>query len=352
MLKKKRRIAVLLVLVLVFATFGCSRQEEAPSATTEESASESSAETPSESVAPTESEEADAGADAGDGYTIGFLMMHQLDDFMQSIASAAEAYAPEAGVELILQSPQKHAEVEKQIELADDMITKKVDALILDPIDGAAMVPSVVKANEAGIPVIIIDGPLDEDAVTSQGAEYVTFVGTDNFAAAQLGGEFIAEQYPDGAKIAMLTGTVGHSIGDKRIAGFYEGIAGNEALDVVSEQPTDWTSDQGYTVMQNVLTANPDIEVVYCCSGLIALGAVEAIQQAGLGDQIQVLGYDGSKEEQEKILEGQMLGTIAQSPTEIAEKSIDAAIAYLKGESVEPIINTKTEVMTKESLGG
>ncbi|MCH1982077.1 sugar ABC transporter substrate-binding protein [Ruminococcus sp. OA3] len=150
----------------------------------------------------------------------------------------------------------------------------------------------------------------------------MTYIGTDNYQGGVVGGEFINEKYPDGAKICILSGTVGNPAGDARIDGFVEAISANPKLEVVSNQPTDWSRDQGYSVMQNVLTANPDIDAVYCAADLIALGAAE----------------EGSC----------VIGSVAQFPADMSKEAIDACITVLEGGTVEHEINTDVKVLPEQ----
>lgn len=288
---------------------------------------------------------------SGDGaYTIGYVSKNLNDDFMISLKEGAEEHAKELGVDLIYMTANNNTDIEKQVQLADDMITKGVDALILVPMEPASLIPTILKANEADIPVVLVNDPIDEAAAEEQGAKYVTYVGTDNIMGGKTAAEFVKEQYPTGANIALIGGVAGQTTSDQRLDGFKEGIKDVSNLKIVAEQPTDWSRDQGFSVMQNMLTANPDIDLVYGASDVMLMGAAEAIQQAGLQDQIKVLGFDGSKEALDMVKNGQMLGTVAQYPKMMSSAALDAAVAALKGESVDNPIYTEVEVLTKDNL--
>lgn len=336
----RKTLAAVLGLAVTAALAGCGKDGGSGSSETGEPAVEATQEAQKE---PTE-EAADAG---GKTYKIGYVCKHQLDEFMQTLRSGAEEYAAEQNVDLTFMSAEKHSDVEKQVQLMDDMITQKFDAIILVATDPAALIPSIKKANDAGIPVVLVNDTIDDEAAQAQGAEYVTYIGTDNYQGGVVGGTFINEKYPDGAKICILSGTVGNPAGDARIDGFVEAISKNPKLEVVSNQPTDWSRDQGYSVMQNVLTANPDIDVVYCAADLIALGAAEAVTQAQKAGDIKVLGFDGSSEILEMAeSEGScVIGSVAQFPAEMSKEAIDACITVLEGGTVDHEINTDVKVL-------
>lgn len=298
-----------------------------------------------------ESSSGNQSAESGsDSYTIGYVSKNLNDDFMIGLKDGAEEHAKEIGVNLLYMTANNNTDIEKQVQLADDMITKGVDALILVPMEPASLIPTILKANDAGIPVILVNDPIDETAAEEQGAKYVTYVGTDNMMGGQTAAEFVKEQYPDGANIALIGGVAGQTTSDQRLNGFKEGIKDVPSLKIVAEQPTDWSRDQGFSVMQNMLTANPDIDLVYGASDVMIMGAAEALEQAGLRDQIQVLGFDGSAEAQDMIQEGKMFGTVAQYPKLMSAMALDAAVAALQGETVENPIYTPVEVLTKEKL--
>lgn len=329
----KKILVLMLTLALIVMAAGCAgTTNETTAATTTAAAAVTTA--------------AEATGKENKDITIGYICKHQLDDFMQTLRKGAEEHAAKIGVNLIFMSTERHTEVEKQVQLMDDMITKQVDAIILVATDPTALIPAIKRANEANIPVVLVNDTIDDAAAKEQGAEYVTYIGTDNFQGGKVGGEFIAAKYPDGAKVAVLSGTPGLPAGDARITGFQEGVKANSKIEIVSIQPTDWSRDQGFSVMQNVLTANPDITAVYCAADLIALGAMEAIEQAGLGDKIKVLGFDGSVEAIEMAKAGRMLGSVAQFPYEMSVQGIDTALKVLAGETNIPkVINTDCKVL-------
>ncbi len=332
--------------------FGCGGSSDSASSAAASAASSAASSAAVSEAASSASEGGEAAAPkSGDKYRIGYVCKHQLDEFMQTLRKGAEEYAPEAGVDLTFMSTEKHSDVEKQVQLVDDMITQDFDAIILVATDPTALIPSIKKANDAGIPIVLVNDTIDDEACEAQGAHYETYIGTDNYEGGTIGGEFVAARYPDGAKVAIVAGTPGNPAGDARVDGFKEALAANnDKCEVVAEQPTDWSRDQGYSVMQNILTANPDIDIVYCPADLIALGAAEAISQKGLTDQIKVLGFDGSSEAVEAAKSGDspIIGSVAQFPADMSKVAIDACKTILEGGTVDKVIHTDVKVLPEE----
>ncbi|MCD8349066.1 MAG: sugar ABC transporter substrate-binding protein [Planctomycetaceae bacterium] len=283
-------------------------------------------------------------------YKIGYVSKNLNDDFMISLKEGAEEHAAKLGVELYYMTANNNTDIEKQIQLADDMITLGVDALILVPMEPASLIPTIIKANEADIPVILVNDPIDDEAAKEQGATYVTYVGTDNVMGGKVAAEYVKKNYPNSAKVALIGGVAGQTTSDQRLDGFKLGIKDQPNIEVVAEQPTDWSRDQGFNVMQNMLTANPHIDLVFGASDVMIMGASEAIIQADMQDKIKALGFDGSAEALEMVKNGDMLGTVAQYPTIMSSTALDAAIDTLNGKTVPNPIYTHLEVLTKETI--
>jgi ABC-type sugar transport system, periplasmic component len=283
-------------------------------------------------------------------YTLGYVSKNLNDDFMINLKEGAEEHARKLGITLRYMTANNNADIEKQIQLADDMITQGVDALILVPMEPASLIPTIIKANEANIPVILVNDPVDDQSAKEQGALYATYVGTDNVMGGKVAAEFVKNHYPSGARVVLIGGVAGQLTSDQRLDGFKIGIMDSPQIQIIAEQPTDWSRDQGFSVMQNMLTANPDIDLVFGASDVMIMGAAEAIKQAEVQDSIKALGFDGSAEAIEMVKSGDMIGTVAQYPKIMSAAAIDAAIDVLNGKSVENPIYTKLEVLTKDNI--
>src|SRR5206468_183873 len=122
-------------------------------------------------------------------------------------------------------------------------------------------------------------------------------------------------------------------------------------IEIVSSQTANWERDQGYNVFQNMLQAHPDIQALFACSDLMALGAVEAIAAAGKTGKIIVVGFDAFSEAREAVNKGTMDATIAQSPSEMGKTAVENAWKVLKGEKIQEDVSLKVELVTKADAG-
>jgi len=256
--------------------------------------------------------------------------------FFIEMEAGARAVADSLGYELLVQAPEREIDVERQMQIVENLIQRRVAVLALVPNGSRELVPAVVKANAANIPVVIVDTRLDAPTLTAAGGQVATFVGSDNVDGGRLAGRFLVEALGGRGRIAVLEGIPGHETGDARLTGFREAIGTSSELQIVSSQTANWERDQAFTVTQNLLQAHPDLDAIFACNDVMALGAVEAIAAAGRTDRIRVVGFDAQDDAQAAIREGRMAATIAQNPRDMGRLAVLSAARLLAGETLPP----------------
>ncbi|MGI6175060.1 MAG: substrate-binding domain-containing protein [Christensenellales bacterium] len=384
-LTKVLSLVLAVVMLLAFAA-GC-QQGEAPAADKSEAPAADKSEAPAadESEAPDTDEPATppaAGGDssesvkiadfkaehgeigsyepAGTEYSIAFIVKTlnnpyfiQMED---GLKQAVAAYA-EKGITInySYQGPEKETDSEKLVQMFENAVTQKVQAILVTPSDSQAIVPAVKKANEAGIPVITIDSQVDYDLLEKEGAFVTTWIGSNNFDGGVVAGQAMGEHFKDEegpVQIAVLEGIAGHETAENRKNGFSEGLSAYANCEIVATQPADWEQEKGYNVFQNILTANPEIKGVFGSNDMMASGAIQAIAAANKQDDILVIGFDASETGIECIQDGTMYGSVAQYPDEMAMVAVDIALQIIDGSSVvfPGIIYTTVELKTKDML--
>jgi ribose transport system substrate-binding protein len=266
------------------------------------------------------------------------------------LKDGARSAAERLEVELIVQAPEREIDVEKQMQIIENLIQSRVSAICVTPSGSRELIPAIGKANRSGIPVLIVDTRIDEEAARNEGVKTVTFIGSDNYQGGKIAGEFISGLSTAPLKVAVLEGIPGHETGDNRVQGFLAGIEKNSRVTIVASQPANWERDQGYNVMQNLLQAHPDIEVVFACNDLMALGAMEAIAAAGKSKNIQIIGFDAVEEARQEILASRILASVAQHPNEMGRLAVETAVQALAGDSISPYIPVNIELVTREKL--
>jgi len=282
--------------------------------------------------------------------TIALVMKTANNPFFIDMERGAREAADKLGVELIVQSAEREVDVEKQMQIIENLIQRQVNALCITPSGSKEIVPAIVKANKAKIPVLIVDTRVDETTLKEAGGQIATFIGSDNFAGGKIAGKKIVESLGGRGKVAVLEGIPGHETGDARLGGFYEALQEHSGIEVIASQTANWERALGYNVFQNLLQSNPDIQALFACNDMMALGAVAAIAAAGKTGEIIVVGFDAIDDARSAIRKGEMHGSIAQFPAEMGRLAVEKAVDLLNGKTIADYIPTKIELVAKENL--
>jgi len=280
---------------------------------------------------------------------IGFVMKTLNNPFFIQMEEGARAAANRLGVELIAQAADREIDVERQMQIIENLIVSEVDALCITPSGSREVVAGIVKANEKGIPVLIVDTKVDQKTMEEMKAHCVAFIGSDNYQGGLLAGRHFAQKFQQETPVAILEGIPGHETHDSRLRGFLDAVKEAPQLKIATSQPAHTERDQGYNVFQNMLQTHPDIKALFATNDMMALGAVEAIAAAGKTNQIAVIGFDAIDEARAAIREGKMEGSIAQFPDEMGKIAVETAVKVLHGEEAPETIPVKIELITKEN---
>jgi ribose transport system substrate-binding protein len=246
----------------------------------------------------------------------------------------------ELGLNTVVLAPPTESDVAAQITQIEDQLARGVKGIALAPTDPNALAPVVEEALADGVAVVFID--------TKGSNEGVTYIGTDNEAGAALAANFICDKIPSGSEVAILTGIVTQSTGKARADGARSGLGGC-GLKIVAEQSGEWDRAKGLSVMENIITGNPEIKAVFASNDNMALGAVEALKSANMLDKVMVVGFDANPDAAASILAGEMTASVAQNPANMGAFGIESLIKLTKGEKLPPVIDTGTVLVTKEN---
>jgi len=270
--------------------------------------------------------------------------------FFVDMRRGAQEAADRLGVQLEVQAAEREIDVEKQMQIVENMIQTGIKALVITPSGSREIVPALVKAQNANVPIIIVDTRVDEKAAAEAGVHTETFVGSDNYEGGKLAGAHVVNVTGGKARVGILEGIPGHETGDSRLRGFRDAVKDAPGITVVASQPANWERDQGFNVFQNMLQAHPDIDTVFAASDLMALGAIEAIAAAGKTGRIKVVGFDALDDAKKAIAAGTMDASVAQFPSEMGKAAIESVVKAIRGEKLPASIMVKLEMVTKESL--
>jgi ribose transport system substrate-binding protein len=280
---------------------------------------------------------------------IALVMKTANNPFFIEMQKGAEEAAKRLGVELVVQAAEREVDVEKQMQIVENLIQTRVAALCVTPSGSREIVPAIDKANKANIPVVIVDTRVDAKALGESGGKVATFIGSDNYEGGKVAGEFLAKHLNGKGKVAVLEGIPGHETGDSRLRGFRDALKATPGVEIVASQTANWERDQGFNVFQNILQSHPDLQAVFACSDLMALGAVEAIAAAKKTGQIAVVGFDATSEARDAILKGSVDASVAQSPAQMGALAVENALKLLKGEQVNAEFVVPIKLITRDN---
>jgi ribose transport system substrate-binding protein len=284
---------------------------------------------------------------------VGFVLKTLNNPFFIEMQKGAVEAATRLDVELVVQAAEREVDVDKQMQIIENLIQTGVQALCITPSGSREVVPAIAKANAAKIPVVIVDTRVDVAAAKEAGIRLDGFVGSDNYEGGKVAGEHLLKLTGGQAKVGLLEGIPGHETGDSRLKGFHDAVKGAPGVKVVASQTANWERDQGFTVFQNMLQAHPEIDALFACSDMMALGAIEAIAAAGKTGKIKVIGFDAVDDARKAIAEGTMLASVAQFPSEMGRLAVEDAVALVRGGAKPPAERkVRIELVTKDNLGG
>ena len=272
-----------------------------------------------------------SGENSGSG-AVGFSVSTLNNPFFVSLSEGAKAEAEKQGVKLVVVDAGDDAA--KQTNDIEDLISRNVSVLIVNPVDSDAVAPAVQNAVSKGIKVISVDRVVN-------GVEVDCQIASDNAAGAKMATEYLVELIGEGAKAAELEGVPGASATIDRGAGFHE--AADAALDVVASQTANFNRAEGMNVMENILQSCSEVKGVFAHNDEMALGAVEAVLASG--KDIKIVGFDATDDAVAAVKSGKMAATVAQKPELMGETAVQTAMKLINGETVEKSLPVEVELI-------
>lgn len=258
--------------------------------------------------------------------TIGVSFQGLSDEYIVRLSDAFKERAEEVGVEVQVADGQMNAE--KQIGQVENFIAQEVDVIVLNPISAEGCAPAVSAAKEAGIPIITLI------STTSNQDEADTYVGSDAVESGEIQAKMVVEDLESKGNIVVMFGQMGHDAQIGRYEGLKKTIEGTE-IEIIAEQTANWSREEGMSLMENWLSSGKEIDAVVAQNDAMALGALMAIEEAGLTGEIKVYGIDAQGEALTAVEEGTMAGTVFQNAELQGSDCVDVAIKAAKGETLE-----------------
>jgi ABC-type sugar transport system substrate-binding protein len=272
------------------------------------------------------------------------------NEYWQTMEQGYQDAAAEKGVTIDVLSVPTEQDTEQQLNQLQTALAQGYDAIMVSPITPANLIPALVAANQAGIPVINVDERVDPEAAEAAGAKLTSVIASDNRDAGARAAQYMIDNIPDGGKVAIIEGKAGNQSGLDRKEGFQEAIEAAGNFEIVASQPADWDQQRALDAATNILQANPDLVGFYAANDTMALGVVEAARAAGKLDPVVIIGTDAIPAALAAVQAGDMEGTVAQFPAEEARIATSLAILALQGHPVEGFIPSPIELITKDNV--
>lgn len=281
-----------------------------------------------------------AGGALADGETIAVFTKNQTNPFFQAVRVGADAAAKQLNAQVVHYIPTKPDSIPEQLSQVEDVIVKKPDAIVFTPVDYKAMVPSVEKINQAGIPVVNITD-------RSAGGKFVAFVGADDYSLGLETARYLVKTLGGKGNLVVLEGVKGALTNIDRVRGFNDAISEAPGVKLLASQPANYQRLQALQVMENLLQSYPSIDGVLAANDAMATGAIEALD--GAARKSLVTGINGTQEAIDAIKSGKLLATGDYNAFQQGCLGAMIAIRNLRKLPVKPEILLKPSVVNKEN---
>lgn len=280
---------------------------------------------------------------------IGLVMKTLTNPFFIEMEKGARRAEKELGVTLIVKTAAQETSIEQQIQLVNDLVAAKVDAIVIAPGDSQSLIPILKKAAGAGIKIVNIDNRLDPAALTQAGMGDVPFVSVDNDAGAYKAGKFLADTATTPTQAAILEGIRSADNARQRMEGARRALTENKQVKLVASETANWKIDEAYAVTKTMFAKHPNIGLLFAANDMMAIGAIKYLQESGR-TKVSVAGYDALAEAMAEIKGGRMAATVDQQAAEQGYKGVALALQLIKGAKVPTMTLIDTRLVTATDL--
>ncbi len=320
----KKLISLLLAVVMVLSLAACGNSGSAEKAETAESA---------QAAKPVKD----------DKLTFGLVVMSTNSDYWLTLRDGAQEAVDKIGGELVFTGPTDNNDIQGQVTLVENLITSKVDAILLTPLDSDALVAPVEKAMDAGIPVIVIDGPVNTD-------KYTTFIATDNIAGGAMAMDKLADLMGEEGEAVVINALAGIPSNDARGQGAEDRAASAYPNITMLEQQHCLDQAEALNAAENIITGNPNLKGIFATFNRGALGVAQAVINKNAQDSIKLIGFDADADEIRYLEEGVIDALVVQQPYLMGTMGIEYAVKAINGENVEKNVAPDVCLATKDNM--
>lgn len=283
---------------------------------------------------------------------IGAIIITEANPFWVTVKEGYLSAGKELGVQIDVQAAPQENSISAQLNILENMVAKKYNAIAAHSITRHNLIPGLVKANQAGIPTITDSIRVDMKAAKEAGANPIDIAMVDFLAQGKLGGAYIVEQLKKkgGGKVAIIEGLPGAPQSEARRNGAKAMFDAEPSIELVSMQPGNWNRQKAYDITVNLLQAHPDLKAIMCANDVMALAAAAAIEEKGKKGQVMVVGIDFIAQSRDAIQNGGLAASVAQAPFIIGELCARAALKAAAGGKVPKELYIPVVLVTRDNI--
>jgi len=269
--------------------------------------------------------------------TVGVILLTKTHQFTRDLADEILDHAPDFGIRLEVQYAE--FDLEKQSRIIDDFIARKVDAVLLTPVDSLRIDPAIARLNRAGIPVFTVD-------IANEGprGSVICHIASDNFQGGGVAASLLAEGLKGRGNVVIINHPKVTSV-QQRVEGFRKGLSSWPGIRIVADIPSWGQRPRAQSIMDDFMLMMPDIQGVFAINDDSVMGALKSLQTAGRAGTVVLVGYDGTPEVRAEIDKKQVFGDVVQYPRELARQSLKVMADFFLGRSVPKEVSIPTGVV-------
>ena len=283
-----------------------------------------------------------------DKYKVGFAQTESNNPWRLAQTASMKDEATKRGWQLVYTDAAGSAA--KQVADVRSMIAQKVDVILLAPREEKPLVPAVMEAKQAGIPLFCIDRSVDA-SLAKAGRDYVAFIGSDFVKEGQMAGEAFIKAVNGQAKVIELQGTIGSSPANDRMKGFKDAIAGTSGIQIIASQSGDFARDKGRQVFETLYQAHPEATALYSHNDEMTMGAIAAMEAAGKvpGKDLIIASIDGTKDAAQAVADGKIAVLVECNP-HFGPKAFSAIVDLADGKMLAPQLVNVDRLFGKDNI--
>lgn len=285
------------------------------------------------------------GNDADDGIQIAVIPKGTTHDFWNAVhAGARQAAEEEEGVEIFWTGPEREGDRERQIQIVEDFIVRRISGIVIAPSDARALVPVVERAAEAGIPLVVVDSDIETD-------RRVSFVATDNYQGGVLAAKRMGKVLSGTGRVAVIKYMAGSASTTARERGFMETLAKQfPQIELAEDRYGMDTVETSLSAAEDVLTRHQELDGMFACNESTARGALRALESQGRAGAVKLIGFDSSEPLLAGLRNDRIDSLVVQNPFRMGYDGVKTILASIRGQQVEGRIDTGVELVTAANI--